>query len=137
MSTTGHYGKALREASLPECRALREVVGPVGAQPLPVVLTGTKHSGDESEVTRSGPMEAERFTLTLQALPNPDGVSAIIRLRRVLKAALRSYGLRCVRCELEGEATALGSELSRHSRGNCQNAPASAVNQDVNGRVFE
>jgi hypothetical protein len=38
-----------------------------------------------------------RFALTLQALPNwgEGDVPPIIRLRRFLKAALRSYGLRC------------------------------------------
>jgi len=41
----------------------------------------------------------ERFSLTLQALPDPDGVPAIIRLRRVLKYALRVCRLRCVAIE--------------------------------------
>ena len=40
-----------------------------------------------------------RFALVLQAVPDPGGAPAIIRLRRFLKMALRSYGLRCVRCE--------------------------------------
>ncbi len=35
----------------------------------------------------------ERFALTLEALP--DNAPAIIRLRWLLKAALRSYGLHC------------------------------------------
>ena len=92
-----------------------------------------------SEATRSTTTLAapERFTLTLQALPNPDGVSAIIRLRRVLKAALRSYRLKCIRCEPVGELTHPGVELSPDSRGNRQSTPASAVNPHVNGRVFE
>ena len=38
------------------------------------------------------------FALTLQAVPGSD-VPAIIRLRRFLKAALRGYGLRCIRAE--------------------------------------
>lgn len=37
----------------------------------------------------------EQFTLTLRPLPGWD-VPAIIRLRKFLKMALRSYGLRCV-----------------------------------------
>lgn len=40
---------------------------------------------------------AERFTLTLEA--SNSTVPAIIRLRRLLKLALRTFGFRCVRCE--------------------------------------
>jgi hypothetical protein len=36
----------------------------------------------------------ETYRLTLEALPD-GGAPPIIRLRRFLKAALRSYGLRC------------------------------------------
>lgn len=36
------------------------------------------------------------FALTLQALPDPSGVPVANRLRRLLKAALRSYGFRCI-----------------------------------------
>jgi hypothetical protein len=58
----------------------------------------------------------ERFTLTLQALPGRGAASAIIRLRRFLKAALRSYGLRCVRCEAADSAlTPLGAEQPRRT----------------------
>jgi hypothetical protein len=39
--------------------------------------------------------EPERFQLTVEAVPGWGDVPAIIRLRRFLKAALRSYGLRC------------------------------------------
>ena len=39
------------------------------------------------------------FALVLQAIPDPGGAPAIVRLRRFLKAALRAYRLRCVRCE--------------------------------------
>lgn len=38
------------------------------------------------------------FALTLEALPSWDGPPAIIRLRKFLKAALRSYGLKCIEC---------------------------------------
>ena len=41
----------------------------------------------------------ERFALVLQAVPDPDGAPSIIRLRRFLKMALRSFGLRCVKIE--------------------------------------
>lgn len=40
-------------------------------------------------------MPPEQFTLTVEALPSWGGVPATIRLKRFLKAALRSYGLRC------------------------------------------
>jgi hypothetical protein len=40
-----------------------------------------------------------RFALVLQAMPDPSGAPAIIRLRRFLKMALRSYGMKCIRCE--------------------------------------
>ena len=38
------------------------------------------------------------FALTLQAVPGWGDVPATIRLKRFLKAALRSYGLRCTEC---------------------------------------
>ncbi len=38
------------------------------------------------------------FVLTLQALRNWGDVPATIRLKRFLKAALRSYGLKCIEC---------------------------------------
>ncbi len=40
----------------------------------------------------------EQFTLTLRALPAWGDVPATIRLKRFLKAALRSYGLKCTEC---------------------------------------
>lgn len=39
-------------------------------------------------------MNAPKFQLVLT--PTPGGVEPILRLRRALKALLRSYGLRCV-----------------------------------------
>ena len=45
------------------------------------------------------------FALTLQAVPGWGDVPAIIRLRKFLKAALRSYGLKCTECR-EAEPTA-------------------------------
>jgi hypothetical protein len=42
----------------------------------------------------SGPDRQPKFALTLVAVPGSD-VPAAIRLKRFLKAALRSYGLRC------------------------------------------
>jgi hypothetical protein len=36
----------------------------------------------------------ERYRLDLEAMPD-GGAPAVIRLKRFLKAALRSYGLRC------------------------------------------
>jgi hypothetical protein len=71
-----------------------------------VVLTGTEHSKNETNdtgVCRSAPWRKrperkaiERFAIVLQATTDRDDVPAIIRLRRFLKMALRSYGLRCV-----------------------------------------
>jgi hypothetical protein len=43
----------------------------------------------------------ERFLVTLEAPPG--GAPAAVRLRRFLKAALRSFGLRCVRVAPAGE----------------------------------
>jgi hypothetical protein len=40
------------------------------------------------------PADRERFTLTVEALP--DDVPAAVRLRSLLKRALRSFRLRCV-----------------------------------------
>lgn len=39
-------------------------------------------------------MKPERFTITIEAAPGP--TPAIARLRRLLKALLRSFGFRCV-----------------------------------------
>jgi hypothetical protein len=55
----------------------------------------------------------ERYRLTLEALPD-GGAPAPIRLKRFLKAALRSYGLRCVdavelRDESEAPTPAIGA----------------------------
>lgn len=36
------------------------------------------------------------FTLTLEPLPDPSDPSGYRRLRKALKALLRSFGLRCV-----------------------------------------
>ena len=56
----------------------------------------------------------ERFALVLQAVPEPGDVPAIIRLRRFLKAALRSYRLRCIRCEpLQDEGHAVANAAQR------------------------
>ncbi len=56
----------------------------------------------------------ERYAIVLQAMPDQDGVPTIIRLRRFLKAALRSYRLRCVRCEpLQDEAHAVAKTVQR------------------------
>ena len=41
------------------------------------------------------PKSKPTFALILQAVPGWGDVSATIRLKRFLKAALRSYGLRC------------------------------------------
>jgi len=82
-----------------------------------------------SEATRSTTTLAapERFTLVLQALP--DGVPAIIRLRRVLKAALRSYGLRCVQCGRRRSNPPRGRTIAgfpgksaKHPRERCKSA---------------
>jgi hypothetical protein len=55
-----------------------------------------------------GARALEQFAVTLQALPAPGGPPAIIRLRRFLKAALRSYGLRCVECREHAPPEAAG-----------------------------
>lgn len=45
--------------------------------------------------TRPAP---ERYTLTLAACPDRDGIPAVNRLRRLLKYALRVCGLKCIGC---------------------------------------
>jgi hypothetical protein len=101
MSTTGHYGNSTTgslPARVPSTAGGR---GPffIRALPVPVVLTGTEQSGEESEeskVTRSGPAP-ERYALVLT--PMPGCLSPVRSLRALLKAALRVHGLRCTRCE--------------------------------------
>jgi len=44
---------------------------------------------------------AERYTLTIEA--EPHRVPAIIRLRRLLKLALRTFKLKCIRCEQQDQ----------------------------------
>lgn len=55
--------------------------------------------GSSGDSLSAGCSTGERFALVRQAVPDPGGAPAIIRLRRFLKMALRSYGLRCTRCE--------------------------------------
>jgi len=43
----------------------------------------------------------ERYVLTIQSLP--DEVPAIVRLRRVLKAVLRSHRFRCIEIRPAGD----------------------------------
>lgn len=52
------------------------------------------------EATRQhdSPKGKPTFALTLQAVPGWGDVPATIRLKRFLKAALRSYGLKCTEC---------------------------------------
>jgi len=54
--------------------------------------------------------KTEQFSLTLEALPSWEGAPPIIRLRKFLKAAIRSYGLKCTECRettppIESKAT--------------------------------
>ncbi len=41
----------------------------------------------------------QRFALTLEALPDPEGPAAARRLARGLKYLLRSCRLKCIRCQ--------------------------------------
>ena len=45
----------------------------------------------------SKPSDKPTFAIVLQAVPW-EGAPPIIRLRKFLKAALRSYGLKCTEC---------------------------------------
>ncbi len=38
----------------------------------------------------------DRFALVIEAAPDPSGAPVLVRLRRLLKTALRCCGLRCV-----------------------------------------
>jgi hypothetical protein len=68
----------------------------------PTWLMGSKRP----KVKRPPPQAV--YTVTLQ--PTGDGPPPIVRLRKLLKAALRSYGLRCVECrEVATEAPPLPS----------------------------
>jgi hypothetical protein len=56
---------------------------------------------DEPDVRPSGPRQGaagsvphEEFVVTLRALPAP--IEGVVRVRRLLKIAFRSLGLRCV-----------------------------------------
>ncbi len=61
-------------------------------------------TGEQPDVNRAPstvgtlPTGKPAFALTLEAVPSWNGPPAIIRLRRFLKAALRSYGLKCTEC---------------------------------------
>jgi hypothetical protein len=59
-----------------------------------------------------------RFEITLEALPTDDGAPPVVRLRRFLKAALRSFGLRCVECRQvdAAEDAASGPPVGRRER---------------------
>jgi len=55
----------------------------------------------------------ERFVLTLESLP--EKVPSEVRLRRLLKLALRAFGLRCVRVEPENVVAAPPAQKPRPS----------------------
>jgi hypothetical protein len=58
------------------------------------------------------------FALTLEAVPSWGGVPVIIRLRRFLKMALRSYGMRCLECrETPAQPQATGRTEHRPGAG--------------------
>jgi hypothetical protein len=59
---------------------------------------------------------AERYSIILQAIPDQGGAPAIIRLRRFLKAALRSYRLRCVRIEALDSPASPGTDAAEPTR---------------------
>jgi hypothetical protein len=59
--------------------------------------------------------DARLFRLTLKPAPGP--VPAVVRLRRLLKACLRGYGLRCVAVEeVTGSAGHLGKGGPREAK---------------------
>ncbi len=55
------------------------------------------------------------FFLTLRPLPDKSDPSGLRRLRRALKALLRSYGLRCTAISERAEELELDNEPSRIS----------------------
>ena len=96
------------DSSLLESNPVGLVGRPQVVPAVPVGGTGTISISPVPPATRQVPPPKIKknavppkpaFALTLQAVPGWGDVPAINRLRRFLKAALRSYGLRCVRCE--------------------------------------
>ena len=85
----------------------------------------------------------ERFALVLQAIPDPGGAPAMVRLERFLKVALRAYRLRCVRCEPlpaeqdhDAEAEAMnGSPSPNGANGGAGNVGSSIERGGVGGRM--
>lgn len=57
---------------------------------------------------------SERYTVVLEPAPGKHQAPAARRLARLLKAAWRAYGLRCVACEPEA---AEASEVSQTKTG--------------------
>jgi hypothetical protein len=74
-------------------------IKPVAPRQRTPAKTSPRVAADRIPPAEAGtlPTGKPTFALTLQAVPGSD-VPPIIRLRRFLKAALRSYGLRCVEC---------------------------------------
>ena len=64
-------------------------------------------------------MNEQRYTLVLEATPRHHA-PAIVRLRRLLKVALRTFGLRCVECRpLDPPGGRGGQNVSfRYTNGN-------------------
>jgi hypothetical protein len=60
------------------------------------------------------PTDRERWTLTFEPVPDPQAPPAPIRIRHLLKRALRSFGLRCVNVAPGG---ALDAEPARGPAG--------------------
>jgi hypothetical protein len=91
----------MRVGNLPESstvRQVRQVRQDVVVAAVAGGATGCLYR-DTCSTTPTRPRDAtapETFTLTLRALPDPDDVPAVVRLRRVLKSLLRSYRFRCV-----------------------------------------
>jgi hypothetical protein len=85
-------------------RPVRGGTGAISISPVPPATTAVPSADPLPADCSTG----ERFTLVLQAVPDPGGAPAITRLRRFLKMALRSYGLRCDRIESATESAADG-----------------------------
>ncbi len=79
------------------------------------------------------PAGKDAFALTLEAVPSWGDVPATIRLKRFLKAALRSYGLKCIECrEADRPDEPLDNAQAGRQRSKPQDTMGEAIRPNAN-----
>jgi hypothetical protein len=104
----GPVGQEHRDQVVPLVSTRSGTGGLIKAPVRPTAGLPTDPLGTKSKSSPTGP-SVRQYNVVLQSLPNLEGTPVIIWLRRSLKAALRVYGLKCVRCEAVESPAAVGA----------------------------